>query len=240
MARKKIAVKKKVARKKASGGASPAGAAAPASAGATKYKAPKEPKLPGEGFGIGPIIMLLVSLALMSFVVFVFLPRDLSAVDGYPFDPSSAPNPPRNLLREASEGLIEGDGSVTFSEKDVNNYINQRLNGTQRGGFAAIAKMNGIYMDLKEREATIYIERKIFGLPFTIDSTWEYYLSSGEYVRGCTGCSVGRFKFEGKMFQPIMKPFMRFFSACEPENKVLTDKELKSVKLQDGKMVLEF
>ena len=231
---KKIAVKKKVRKKKVASAGPPPGAAKRPGA------LPDQPKLPGEGFGIGGIIMLVITLALLGFVIFTFLPRDLSHLSGYPFDASKAPDPPKNLLRLAEDQLVEAEGSITFTEEEVNNYLNQRLNAKQRGAFGSFVKMRGVYLDLKKNEATMYVERQIFGVPFTVDSTWEYYLSDGKYVRECKASSVGRFSFSGAMFRPVMAPFFRVAAACQREQDVLSDDDVKRVKLESGKLTLEF
>ncbi len=203
-------------------------------------KPKKLPKMPGEGFGIGGVIMLLITLALIGFVVFIFLPRDLSHVDGYPFNSAKAPDPPKNLLRIAEDKMLKAEGSLTFTEAEVNTYLNQRLNSKQKGAFGAFVKMSGIYLDLRKNQATMYVERRIFGLPFTVDSTWDYYLSDGKYVRECKASSVGRFTFTGAMFRPIMAPFTRVAQACERERNVLQDDDVRRVKLDDGELVIEF
>tara|TARA_R110002096_G_scaffold4493_27_gene20984 strand:- start:5479 stop:6183 length:705 start_codon:yes stop_codon:yes gene_type:complete len=232
---KKIAVKKKVRKKKVAKSAPPGSVAA-----AGEPKPPKPPAMPGEGFGIGGVIMFLITAALLGFVVFIFLPRDLSHVGGYPYSDSKAPNPPKNLLKIAEDQLVKDEGSVSFSEEEVNTYLNQRLNAKQRGAFGSFVKMNGVYLDFKKNEATIFVERKVFGLPFTIASSWDYYLSDGKYVRECKSSSVGRFSFSGAMFRPIMAPFFRIAQACTREQAVLSDEDVTRVKIDEGNLTIEF
>lgn len=184
--------------------------------------------------------MFVITAALMGFVVFIFLPRDLSHVSGYPYESSKAPNPPKNLLKIAEDQLVKDEGSVSFTEEEINTYLNQRLNAKQRGAFGSFVKMNGVYLDLKKNEATIFVERKIFGLPFTIASTWDYYLSDGKYVRECKSSSVGRFSFSGAMFRPIMAPFFRLAQACTREQAIFEDEDVSRVKLDEGALTIEF
>ena len=234
MVRKKV-VKKKIVRKKH----------AAAGPGPRSPRPPKQ-KLPGEGITAGSVIMLVLTLALIGFVVFVFLPRDISHIQGYPYDSSKAPDPPRNLLREAEDKLVkatveEEEGNmIKFSEKEVNDYINQRLAVKQGGMFGSFVKMNGVYLDLEKDKGTLFVERKIFGLPFTVDTTWEIFKSDGKYVRNCTSSGVGRLKFNGAAFQPIMAPFVRFANALKRENKVLFDEGVRQIKLEKDALVIDY
>jgi len=231
MSKKRVVVrKKKVAKKKTAAGASP-------SSYSSSYK---EPKLPGEGFSIMSLIMLLVTLALIGLVVVVFLPPDMSSVKGYPYNKAEASDPPRNLLREAEDVWVKGEGSIEFSEADINTYLNQRLVVKQGGMFGSFTKVQGIYMDLEEDKATLYVVRTVFGMPLVIDTTWEMFLSNEEYIRRCTGSGVGKLSFGEKMFAPIMKPFFSFTKEMNREQKVLFDESVSRVKLAKDSLRIEY
>ena len=239
MARKKIAVKKKVVRKKvASGAAPPAARSQPA--GRTAARPPKE-KLPGEGVSIGGIIMLLLALALTFVVVRVFMPRDISFIEGYPFDAAEAPNPPRNLLREAEDKLIAREGQLTFTEAELNTYLNQRLKSKQGGAFASFVKMRGAYVDYEPDKIGVYVDRAIFGIPFVVSAHFEVYQSNRSFKTEGLYCTLGRVQLpKGRMFQPIMAPYRRLANACEREIDILTDEDVRQVKIDKDKVVIDF
>ena len=186
--------------------------------------------------------MLVVTTAMIGLVVFIFLPRDISdVVSGYPYDASKNSGAPRNLLREAEEQLVKDEGTLSFSEEEVNLYLNQRLDVTQRGLFGSFVKMDGIYLDFgKDNLVTIYVQRKVFGLPFTVDSTWKYYLSDQKYIRNCTQSRIGQLTVKGAMLKPIMAPFTRFAEACGRERKLIDDESIEQVRIEEGKLTIIF
>lgn len=243
MARKKIAVKKKVVRKKApKGQGAPAGAAAGGSPGkpGRPPKAPKE-KLPGEGVSVGGIIMMILAVAMIAGVIGVFVPRDISYVGGYPYTASDAPSPPRNLLREIEDKLVERKGNLTFTEADLNMYLNQRLKSKQGGAFASFVEMQGAYIDYEPSEITIHIERKVFGIPFIVSARFDVYQSNNQFNTEIDQCRLGLVKLpKGKMFRPIMAPFSRLGNSCERELKILTDEDVKFVKIEKDQVVIDF
>ena len=171
--------------------------------------------------------MFLVTVAMIAFVFFIFAPRDIGTdVSGYPYDPAAHSGQPRNLLREAEDKLVKDEGNLTFTEEQVNTYLNQRLDVTQKGLFGGFTTVEGIYMDFHPNEVTIFIQRKVFGVPFTVDSTWKYYLSNEKYIRECTQSRMGKLTAKGAMLAPVMAPFNRFIDACEREKKLLNDLSL--------------
>ncbi len=233
MANKRVVKKKKIAKKKAP-------------MGARTSPAYQEPKLPGEGFNFMSVVMILITLALIGLVVVVFMPSDMSQVKGYPFGPTKAVDPPRNLLREAEDvwvSVVNGNTeqtSITFTEEEVNTYINQRLVVKQAGIFGSFTDVKGIYLDLEKDTATLYIVREIFGIPLTIDSKWEMFLSNDEYIRRCVASGVGRLEFGQAMFRPIMMPFFKFAEEMSREQKVLFDEAVEQIRLEKDAMTIEF
>jgi len=238
MAQKRV-VKKKVLKKKA--------VSAPAGIPAGRPGAPgrrRPPVSEGEGFSIGALIMLLVALALLAGIAILFLPPDLSGIAGRPFDPSKAPDPPRNLLRELDDAItasyLETKPSVlTFTEEEVNVYLNQRLRRVQKGPFASVVKMEGIYVDFHTDSADIFLVRHLLGMPFVVATRWDYFLSSGSYMLECKASTIGKFTFSGALFRPILMPFERLGRACNREAAALDDGAVERVKLEEGKLVVQ-
>lgn len=251
MARKKIAVKKKVARKREAAsppsiGAAP-GRAVMGRPAAVAHRAPgrpgvpKTPKLPGEGVSIGGIIMLVIALVIVFCVFYIFLPKDISHIQGYPFDAAKAPNPPRNLLREAEDQLVKNEGVLEFSEEELNIYLNQRLKSKQGGFFASFVSLRGAYVDYEPKKISVYIDRKVLGVPFIIGAHYEVYQSDQSFVTEGLYCTLGRLELRGgRMFRPVMMPYSRLTQACARELKLLTDEDVRMVKIEKDKVIIEF
>ncbi len=234
--------KRRVVKKKATPRRRPPKQQAPAAAETTHARpTPRSASEPSKrGPSLGNIAFLIVGLALLTVAVFLFLPKNLDQIKGYPFDPEQAPKPPVNLLRNAQDQLLERGGTFTVSEAELNTYLNQRLQRVQRGPLTAISDIRGVYLDLRPRQATAFVERRILGIPIVISSTWDYYLSKDSYVFECRSSSAGQMTFPGAMFRPIMMPFLRFAAACEREYEFLQNEAVQKVALEEDQLVITF
>ncbi len=231
MSQKRV-VKKKVLKKKVA-------TTAPGTPG--RYRPPEPPPEP---ISAGSIILLVVALGLIAGVVILFLAPDLSGVDGYPYEPAKAGESPRNLLRELDDAITatyteSKPATLEFSEQELNTYLNQRLRKTQRGPFSSVSNVEGVFLELREDVAEIHLVRSLFGAPFVVSTTWDYFLSSGSYVVECKSSRIGRLRFAGAMFRPIMMPFLRMGKACNRELAALNDGSVRRIKLQPGKLIVE-
>lgn len=192
----------------------------------------------GEGFGFGDLIPWFIVLACIGALTFIFLPVNLSHVAGYPFAPGAWMKP-RNLLREAEKKLVEGSGSVSFTEEEVNAYLHQRLKASQRGPLSLVSDVEGIFVDLENNSATLYFVQRFLGFPFVISSSWNYYLADMKYVHECTGSSVGRLRFKGVLLRPLMMPFRQLVNTCRAEATLLNREGIDRVRLEPGLLKLE-
>jgi len=105
--------------------------------------------------------------ALAVALVFVFIPQDLSNVDGY--GPGSA-SPPFRDLKAVLSSSIERGYEVTFTEAEVNRYLAHTLATKQGGLLAKDVSLDGVWISLENDYAEIIMERRIFGHPFTIST----------------------------------------------------------------------
>lgn len=233
---KRVVVKKKVVKKSAStsspvGGRGPA---APYSQRARKSYADEE----GEGITFGGIIMLLITVAIVAGIVFIFIPRDISSVKGYPYDKSKVTGTPKNLLRQMEDQFVQKKGSIRFTEAEVNNYLNQRLATEQGGLLGGVMNARGLYADLEPDKVTFYIERELFGLPIIIGSSWQVFQSDQGMVRNCTSTSVGRLEVP-IAFDPLLQPFRKVAVAMQREFQLLFDKDARNLKLEQDAISLD-
>lgn len=256
----KRVVKKKVLRKVGKPGM-PAGSDRPFLSSTPKGPAPGHslrrtgPKKPAAGYayaaesdstsefeeelGIGDFTSYAVVLLCVLFVIFVFLPVNLSHVEGYPFQ-SSKVQQNRNLLQEAEKKLLEGTGgTIEFTEGELNTYLHQRVRASQGGPLRLISDVDGVYVDLLDKGATLYLVQHFIGIPFVVSSTWEYYLENQKYVRNCTGSSVGLIRFKGLLLAPLMAPFVNFVEACKPEANLLDLEAIENVQIEKGMLKLQ-
>lgn len=235
MAQKRVVVRKKVRKQMPTGHAlRPASRKEPSS---REYSREPDPVLEDDEFGIGDFAPYVLVLACLGLIIFLFLPVDLSQVDGYPYRQKDAAA--RNLLQEAEKKVLEGAETIEFTEKEVNAYLHQRLKSPQEGPLSALNRVDGIYADLRENSATLFIVQRILGIPFVISSTWNFYLEDRTYVRECTASSIGRVRLTGSSLGPLMMPFLQFAEACKPEANFLDMEGIHRVRLEPGVFKLE-
>jgi len=211
---------------------------APRRGGAAGYR---PPSAESGGFGVGSIFLFLIALAFLGGVAVCFVPPDLSSVSGYPVPSSSVAT--GNLLRrldDASSATYtdKKEATLTFSEEDLNSYLNKRLQKSQKGPFASFVQIEGIYCDLQPDAANLYLIRQVFGKPLVIFSNWAFVESPDALKFKCESSGIGMIKVPGKTLQPIAAPFERLRMACARELGALLDVSVDQVRIDDGKLIV--
>ena len=183
------------------------------------------------------VFLLIVALALSVVIVMVMLPKDLGFIKGYPAG-KIGNEKPRNLLFEVQEILGPKDKAITYTEEEVNTYLNSRIKGKQSGPLSFMVNFKGAYVDFEDGRAEFYIERTVIGIPFTMSLKLVRNRRGTEYVAG--GGSIGRFSMSSRQFKPILDAFVRLSVALEEETKALKAiEEYGQVRFEDDKIVLD-
>jgi hypothetical protein len=112
------------------------------------------------------LFIFLVIIGLGAALYFISLPQDLSDLGGNAPAPTSAASPPRDM-RAVLQKSIEGDYSVTLSEKELNEWLLRELKLKQGGELAPWVSLKRVWVRLRSDVAEIIIEREIYGKPFT-------------------------------------------------------------------------
>ncbi len=190
------------------------------------------------GGGISPITVLLtlVALGMLAVVVLVAMPKDLSAVGGHAVGLTDGAKP-RNLLAETQKIMIDRNSALTFSEEEVNRYLNHRLSGSQKGMMAALVKFRGIYIDFSPSKAEVILEREIFGRAITMSVD----LSAEEFRRQIvykpTAWHIGKISLGSRTVAPVVALFVRLRDSLVDEYQVL--QQMPNVRFEDNKVVLD-
>ena len=182
------------------------------------------------------VFLGLCAIAMLIPVVLVFLPRDLSAVQGYPAD-TFPEDEPRNLLAEAQEIMVSRDRELTFSEEEINTYLNERLRGQQDGMMAPLVRFRGVYADFASDSAEVIVQRDLFGLPLTLGARFRSEKYRGQVVFRPVRWSIGRLSFRSLSIQPVLEMYMRLRKVCEDEYHVL--KMMHEVRFEEDRLVLD-
>jgi len=211
---------------------------APKRGGAAGYR---PPSADSSGFGIGSVFLFLIALAFLGGVAVCFVPPSLSGVSGYPV--ASTTVDPGNLLRRLDDAISatytdKKETTLTFSEEDLNTYLNKRLQKNQKGPFASWFQVEGVYCDLQPDAASVYLVRRVLGRPLVIFSSWAFVGDPDAQKFKCESSGIGLIKVAGKALQPITAPFERLRMACARELGALLDVSVDQVRIDDGKLVV--
>ena len=164
------------------------------------------------------------------------MPRNLEFIRGYPAGEIGGVKS-RNLLAETQQIYGEMDRAVAFSEEEVNAYLNYRIKGTQKGPLSPIVKFKGIYADFEDDLAEFYVERTVFGIPFTMSLKVTKKRLNAKTIWRAGGGSIGRFRLSSQQFKPIIDAFVRLGLACEQEMEAV--KKMGMVRFEENRVVLD-
>lgn len=201
----------------------------------SKRPGPK-PVVYREGISMMTVFLTVIALGMLAAVVMVMLPRDMSKVGGYPINPLAGEKP-RNLLAEAQKIMIDRNTELAFSEEDVNRYLNQRLQGAQKGPMAALVKFRAVYLDFAPGTADVIIERELFGMPITMSAKLSAEQSRGRAYYKPAGWTLGRVELGERNVKPVIDLFLRLRGTCLDEFQAI--QQMSDVRFEDNRVVLD-
>ncbi|HQZ29597.1 MAG: hypothetical protein KA250_08710 [Verrucomicrobiales bacterium] len=230
-------VKKRIVKKKVVGRAPKPRPLTPRTPPGRGYSRPR-PSYSGGGISMMTVLLTLVALGMLAIVVMVGLPKEMSSFGGYPVDPlNSSSSKPRNLLSEAQATMISRSSAITFTEEEVNQYLNARLQGTQGGVVANFVKFRGVYVDFTPDAAEIVIEREVFGFPLTMSSRITVDTFRQQTIYKSAGWSLGRIDLGTKNIKPVIELFIRLRNSCLDEYQTM--QQMVKIQFEENKIVLD-
>lgn len=203
----------------------------------TKYKKPVPRDVyGGGGVSFATILLSLAALAMLGIVVMVAMPKDLSGIKGYTSTPVTA-EAPRNLLTEAQKVMIDRNADISFTEEEVNRYINRRLQGVQKGMIASFVKYRGTYVDFSNNAAEVVIEREVFGRPITMSVKLvpEEFRKQIQYKP--TAWALGKIELGERNVKPVIDLFTRVRTTLGDEYEML--RQMTQVRFEEDRVVLD-
>ncbi len=200
------------------------------------YQRPRPSYNSGGGISVMTVFLTLMAMVMLAVVTLVVLPRDMSGVSGYPVNPLTA-SPPRNLLEEAQKTMVTRTADLSFTEEEVNQYLNHRLQAEQTGPIGALVKFRGIYIDFTPGLADIIIERELFGMPLTMSATVSTDKFRQQTTYHATNWRLGRIDLGKRNIKPVMDLFMRLRMSCLDEFQTL--QQMIDVRFEEDKVVLD-
>jgi hypothetical protein len=196
----------------------------------------KKPVVYKEGISMMTVFLTVIALGMLAAVAMVVLPRDMSQVGGYPINPLAGEKP-RNLLAEAQKIMIDRNAELSLSEEEVNRYLNQRLQGLQKGPMAALVKFRGVYLDFAPGAADVIIERELFGMPITMSAKLTTEQTRGRAYYKPAGWTLGRVELGERNVKPVIDLFLRLRGTCLDEYHAI--QQMSDVRFEDNRVVLD-
>lgn len=192
--------------------------------------------------------VLLLALTLLIFlftaITLSFLPQDLSDIEGRKEDATSAP-PSRNLERVLENAVTQGI-KVTLSEEEINQWIAQKVAGTQEGWLAKSVSYRGTWVRLKEGSAQVIFERQAFNRLHTIAMNIEISQDIEENNRmsskiNWAGGRLGQMPVPQGYLMLVMSSYEELTTALAPEIRSLRSllEGKATIEFLDGKIIFE-
>lgn len=117
------------------------------------------------------LLALVLLIFLVTAIALSFLPQDLSDVEGRDEAPETNVIP-RNIQKVLANAA-EQELAVTLTEKEINEWLQSQIQGTQEGVLKSSVSYQGAWVRLKEGAVDLIFERKAFNRPHTIAMTVE-------------------------------------------------------------------
>lgn len=182
-------------------------------------------------------------------LVFLYLPQDLTDIDGYGGTTSSASRRDLNAVMRSS---VERGYELSISEEELNGFLTRTLEARQGGILEKSVSFDGVWIRLETGQAEIVMERRVFGHPFTISSYLQIaqtqeldgvktnvLLHGGPYIAGTYPNRGGRF---GRLVVPqgflklVLPSFQKLASLYEREVESMSS--MARIRIEDGRLVL--
>ena len=112
------------------------------------------------------LFVFLVIIGLGIGMYFMSLPQDCSDISVSSPASATPASPPRDIAM-VLEKSIEGNFSVTLSEKEINDWLGRELMFKQCGELAQFVSMKRVWVRLKDGVAEVVMVREISGREFT-------------------------------------------------------------------------
>lgn len=182
------------------------------------------------------VLLLIVAIGLCVAMGLILKPKNLGKINGYPAELITTET--RNLLADVQKALDPKQAAqpLTFTEEQVNQYLNQRVKGKQGGPLSALVKFQGVYVDFEPNQVDVYLVRSVAGLPFSISSSFTRKPLQYTTIWKAAGGSIGSFNLRTKQFKPIVETFQRLHDLCKDEMDCLNS--MASVEVGDDQIVL--
>lgn len=196
------------------------------------------------------VLILVVCFGFISVIYMIFQAQDLSDIDGY----KSSSTSPRNI-HEVLSKAVEGNYSVTLTEADINQMLENELVAKQGGMFSSDASIKRVLVRLKDGLAEVIILREVFGKEMTVSMyiqiqqtedrdgiTTKIHPHSGNYEKDSVlpdvGGRFGRLNVPEGFLRAVLPDYVKISEALAEEIDLGFDK-MARFKIEENRVTLD-
>lgn len=200
------------------------------------------------------LLILVIIAGLAAAGYFISKPQDLTDISGYEENSGKPASPPRDLMTVLRKS-IEGNYSVTITEKEINEMLATKLKIEQGGLLAEWVEIKSVWVRLEEGVAEVIVERDIEGYPLTTSMffqieqnedqkgiTTEVHFHGGRYHEFLPtpkrGGNYGQLTVPQGFLLMVMPEFKEMAQVFDEEIE-LGFRRMARVKIEDGRLILD-
>lgn len=147
---------------------------------------------------------------------------------------------PPPLLTERLQIAIKGNYPLTFREEEINAWLGKRLQVRQDASLAPFVKVRGVWVDFKEDQIEIIIERELHWGQLHVTSLFMKFERSDRGFRITRhACQIGQVRLSGGFVRLIMPAFENLAKELEDELKPYYHNRIFDVRVENGKITLD-
>lgn len=144
------------------------------------------------------------------------------------------------LIEERLKLAIERNYPLTFREEEINAWLAKRLDISQEGSLAPFAKVRGLWVDLKQDQIELIIERELKSGQLHVTSLFMGFdRSERGYNITRHACQIGQVRLPGGFVRLVMPAFKNLAMELEDELKPYYHQRIFDVHVEDGKITLD-
>jgi len=147
---------------------------------------------------------------------------------------------PAPMIKERLRLAVERKYPLTFREEEINAWLGRRLDVRQGGELAPFVKVRGLWVDFKQDQIELIIERE---LPWGKVHVTSLFMGFEQGKRGFTisrhSCHIGQVRLPGGFARLLMPAFVNLAQELEDELKPYYSMRINDIRVEDGKITLD-
>jgi len=144
------------------------------------------------------------------------------------------------LLRQRLALAIERNYPVTFREEEINMWLSNRIKMIQGGKLAPYVEIKGLWVNLKEDEIELVIERS---LPWASSHVTTLFMGFERTRSGYSisrhSCHIGQLKLPSGFAYLLLPAYQNIAEELSSELQPYYDQKIYDVRVQEGKITID-